>query len=454
MTNKNFSTKTKKYKTGLPQTLLMLVMSAAFSYFYFFSLVPNMIAAFVVPLFQPTLEQQVRIGFVKFDGLVWASTSKEKELQFSGGKEIEKDAINKDYIFDFSWDLRTEEDFGYSKSKSEWYVKAPVLGDEAIILEPWIGFTVIALVLAFATALLLTMFMPSSLGMMAVMFDRQIENTKVKLRLQTGFSDDVIELLIMPDDKLAEKDITEVRSAFRLIWDRTMTEDIASPFQSARFEDVFDNDTDIVFFRNEAVYTRIKEFFSDFVVIEIEDTKNALHWRRNRLLIMKGFRLYMSHHFTEKYSNVVTGLAYGGAAFLIVAVGVRGLKFIPAARPSFILLAITLEFAMLSLLALTLIYTEEEERMDRMLKKMEDANRSQLEALRGQQADIHQLSNALVGQTAEIIRARVETAIEDYMTSGDQIQKVVAEEIAKKIMFSLREEKPNSYKTYGGDSRR
>ncbi|MFA5511488.1 MAG: hypothetical protein WC313_03475, partial [Candidatus Kapaibacterium sp.] len=106
------------------------------------------------------------------------------------------------------------------------------------------------------------------------------------------------------------------------------------------------------------------------------------------------------------------------------------------------------------LLALTLIYTEEEERMDRMLKKMEDANRSQLEALRGQQADIHQLSNALVGQTAEIIRARVETAIEDYMTSGDQIQKVVAEEIAKKIMFSLRDEKPNSYKTYGGDSRR
>jgi hypothetical protein len=106
-------------------------------------------------------------------------------------------------------------------------------------------------------------------------------------------------------------------------------------------------------------------------------------------------------------------------------------------------------------MAVTLIYTEEEERMDKMLKKMEDANRSQLEALRGQQADIHQLSNALVGQTAEIIRARVETAIEEYMTSGDQIQRVVAEEIAKKIMFGLREESHSSKnKTYGGDSRR
>lgn len=453
MTNKNFSTKTKKYRIGIQHVLIILGLSFAFFYFYFFSLVPNLIAGFVVPLFQPTLEQQARVGFVDFDGLVWASTSKDKELA-NIGKEVSKEAVNKEYIFDFSWDMRTEEEHGYSKGKSEWYVRAPILGEEAIVLEPWIGFIILAITFSFVTSLILSMFMPSSIGMMAVLFDKQIENTKVKLRLQTGFSDDVIELLIMPDDKLAEKDISEVRSAFRLIWDRTMTEDIASPFQSARFEDVFDTDTDIVFFRNEAIYTRIREFFSDFVVIEIEDTKNALLWRRNRLLVGKGFRLYMSHHFTEKYSNVVTGMAYGGAAFLIVAVGIRGLKFIPATRPSFILLAITLEFMLLALLALSLIYTEEEERMDRMLKKMEDANRSQLEALRGQQADIHQLSNALVGQTAEIIRARVETAIEEYMTSGDQIKQVVAEEIAKKIMFSLREDKPNNYKTYGGESRR
>jgi hypothetical protein len=147
----------------------------------------------------------------------------------------------------------------------------------------------------------------------------------------------------------------------------------------------------------------------------------------------------MSHHITEKYQNLVTGMAYGGAAFLIVAVGIRGLKFIPAAKPSFILLAIFLEFTMLSLLAFTLIYTEEEERMDKMLKKMEDANRSQLEALRGQQTDIHQLANALVGQTAEIIKNRVEVAIEQYMTSGDKVQQIIAQEIANKIIFGLRE---------------
>ncbi|MFW6276446.1 MAG: hypothetical protein ACOC2K_02090, partial [Bacteroidota bacterium] len=84
----------------------------------------------------------------------------------------------------------------------------------------------------------------------------------------------------------------------------------------------------------------------------------------------------------------------------------------------------------------------EEERMDKMLKKMEDASKSQLETLKGSQEDIHQLANALVGQTSEIIRTRVENAISDYMTSGDQVQKQIAEEIAKKITFNLRSAEP------------
>ncbi|MFW5702082.1 MAG: hypothetical protein ACOCX7_03965, partial [Bacteroidota bacterium] len=101
--------------------------------------------------------------------------------------------------------------------------------------------------------------------------------------------------------------------------------------------------------------------------------------------------------------------------------------------------AIFLEFTMLALLAVTLFYTEEEERMDKMLKKMEDANRSQLDILKGQQADIHQLSNALVGQTSDIIKNRVENAISEYMTSDDQIKQVVAQEIADKILLGMRD---------------
>jgi hypothetical protein len=273
---------------------------------------------------------------------------------------------------------------------------------------------------------------------MSTLFERQIDNTKAKIRLQTGFTDELVELLVMPDDKIVDIDRDLIERTFRFVWERTVTEEATSAKHSLRFEEVFDDSKDIVGFRNESLYGRIKEYFSDFVVKEIEDTKDGLLWRRNHWYIGKGLRLYMAHHFTEKYSNNVTGMAYGGAAILIVAIGIRGLKFIPATKPSFIMFAIFLEFSLLSLLAVTLFYTEEEERMDRMLKKMEDANRSQLETLRSQQHDIHQLTNALVGQTAEIIKSRVEKAVAEYLSSADNIQNTVAVEISDKIMTALR----------------
>lgn len=446
MVKAQFSSKAKKYNLGGTHIGIFAALVVGFFLLFQLFVIPSGVATFVVKLFEPSGELREKLGFVKFNDNVWGSASLEKQKDLQGKSvEVSKDLINKEFIFDFTFKARNEKQHGYVKAAGEFYAKSPSLGENAIILEPWVAFWLLALVFAIVFAGIITAFLPSTIGFMAVLFDRQVDHTKVKLRLQTGFSDDVIELLIMTDDKLKEKEINEVRSAFRLVWDRTITEDITSPFQSSRFEDVFDEDTDVLTFRNEALYTRIKEFFSDFVLKEIIDTKNGLLWRRNHSHFFHGLRLYMSHHFTEKYANFTTGLAYGGAAVLIVAVGIRGLKFIPAARPSVILLAIILEFSMLSLLAFTLIYTEEEERMDKMLKKMEDANRSQLEALRGQQADIHQLSNALIGQTSEIIRNRVEKAIEEFVTSGDNIQKVVAEQIARNIMIGIKDKDEDRY---------
>lgn len=432
----------KRMKLNIQHVLVALVLVTVFFFFFQLQVIPWGIAEFVVPLFKPSPEKLEKIGFVKFDGLVWASTSKEKEakVQAQGSIEIQKDLIDKEYIFDFSFEKRTEKEHGYVKNPSEWYAKSETMGEYAIYLEPWIGFWILALVIAVFLTVFITMMLPTSIGFMAVLFDRQIDGTKTKIRLQTGIKDDnIIDILTMPDDLLIEKDRLEVERAFRDVWDKTTGEEVGSPKQAFRFEDIFDDNTDVVMFRNEYLYNRIKEYFSDFLLKEIEDTKDGLLWRRNHFMVMKGLRLYMAHHFTEKYANNVTGLAYGGAAFLIVAVGIRGLKFIPAQRPSFILLAIFLEFTMLSLLAITLVYTEEEERMDKMLKKMEDANRSQLETLRSQQYDIHQLSGVLVGQSAEIIKNRVERAISEYMTSDDNIKKVVAEEISEKILIGLRE---------------
>lgn len=428
-------------RLGPLQVLIFLGMLLVFYFFFFYIVIPWGTARFVVPLFSPSGDKLEKIGFVQFKGLVWASTSKEKaeEIIKRGRIEIAKDLINKEFIFDFTFEPRNEKEHGYVKGPNEFYVKSEVIGENAIILEPWIGFSILALDLALILSLFLTMMVPPNIGFMSLLFDRQIDNVKTKIRLQTGFPEDIVEILTMPDDKLAEKDRDEVGRAFRIVWERTVGEQLSSPRQAIRFEDIFDETVDVVKIRNETIYNRIKDYFSDFVLKEIEDTRDGLLWRRNHLLVFKGLRLYMAHHFTEKYSNNVTGLAYGGAAFLIVAVGIRGLKFIPATKPSFILLAIFLEFTMLSLLAITLIYTEEEERMDRMLKKMEDANKSQLEALRTQQYDIHQLTTVLVGQSAEIIKSRVERAISDYLTSDDHVKRVIAEEISQKILIGLKE---------------
>ncbi len=431
----------KHLKLSAQHIVVLGVMIIGFFFFCQYYVIPWGTSSFVVPLFQPSGERLEKIGFLKFKGLVWASVTKEKsdDVLRLGSVEIQKDLINKEYIFDFTFKARNEKEHGYVKGANEFYAKSEVLGEHPIILEPWVGFWILSLVLAVFFSGLITMILPTSIGFLSVLFDRQIDNTRAKIRLQTGFTDEIVEILTMPDDKLLEIDRDTIERAYRTVWERTITEELAAPKQGFRFEEMYDDSTDVILFKNEALYGRIKEYFSDFVLKEIEDTKDGIDWRRNHLLIFKGLRLYMAHHFTEKYSNNVTGLAYGGAAFLIVAVGIRGLKFIPATKPSFILLAIFLEFTMLSLLAITLIYTEEEERMDKMLKKMEDANKSQLETLKGQQYDIHQLANVLVGQSAEIIKSRVESAISEYMTSDDNIKKVVAEEIADKILFSLRD---------------
>jgi hypothetical protein len=440
--------KEKSAELGFQHIILAVVLFVALFWIIQREIVPRVAASFVVSLFAPTAEDLSKTGFVNFsgDGLVWGSCPKEKEgeLKAQSDLKVKKANINREYIFDFTFESRTEAVDGYSKDAGKFYAKAPNLGEKPIYLDPNMSFIILAVVFAIVLMLLVTMVLPTSIGFMAVLFDRQIDNTKAKIRLQTGFNDEIVEVLILPDNKLAELSNDEVEQIYRIIWNRTVPDEMASAKQMLRFDDVFDENTDIVMFRTESLYARIKEYFSDFVLKEIEDTRDGLKWRKNHFLIMAGLRLYMAHHFTEKYANNVTGLAYGGAAILIIAIGIRGLKFIPAQQPSLILLAIFLEFSMLSLLAVTLIYTEEEERMDKMLKKMEDASKGQLEVLRGQQHDIHQLSNALVGQTAEIIKNRVERAIEEYMTSGNNIEQEIAQQIAHKVLVSMRESSENS----------
>ena len=131
----------KKHKVGFQHVAIFLVLSGLFFVFFHFTVIPWGVAQFVVPLFQPDGEQLEKTGFVQFDGLTWASTSKDKEPGLKGkNMEVKKDYINSDFIFDFSWTERTADVHGYVKGSTEWYAKSPLLGEHAIILQPWVGF--------------------------------------------------------------------------------------------------------------------------------------------------------------------------------------------------------------------------------------------------------------------------------------------------------------------------
>lgn len=435
-------------KAGIQHTLLFLALVVLFSYGIYQFVIPGVVQAGVMAIFSPH-DERLKENFKEVTPGVHAVVNPEKFTGTVAANVGLKPFIRTDYIFDFSNGVRSEKNDGYSKGASEWIVKANGeggLGESAIILEPAVGFTVLALVIGIAMALVVTFFMPASIGLMAQKAEREVIHTKAKIRLQTGFADEIVDLLTMPDHGLKGMENHQVRSAFKTVWDRTSIEDEDAAKKTGRrpvrFEELFTNDVDLVEFRREVLLLRVKEFFSDFVVKEIEDTKHGIEWTHNRMKFLKGLRLYMSHHVTEKYSNTVTGLAYGGASVLIVVIGIRGLKFIPSTKPSLILAAISLEGTMLALLAFTLLYTEEEERMDKLMKKMEDANKNQLETMKDVSEDMHTLADALVGETSEIIKQKVELAIQDALASDENVKRVVSDKVAEKIIVAMRQAFP------------
>lgn len=162
---------------------------------------------------------------------------------------------------------------------------------------------------------------------------------------------------------------------------------------------------------NARLLARREDINLDSVQAEINAINEAQQYIAGKGSWRSGIAAYMRFHFTEEYSNIVTGMAYGGAAFLIIVVGIRGLKFIPASKPSFILFALGVEFTMLTLLAITMIFTMEEERTDRILKQMVDAVKG--------------------GKKGTLREPEPEPALQ--LTRGDY-ERMVREQMDKKIM--------------------
>ena len=511
--------------------VFIFVLASIMVSFHYFA-TPSVIRSFLLSQFHPEDEKETLVRFK--DGVVATAKYEEDktsgdrfliEMHEEGGEKVKKriplrhtkgdfmyyadvpvsgELLNKEFIFDFDGFATREEKVtapkidpvtkqpeknedgkvlmtqvekdGYSKKTGEWYVKCPKLGEEAIMLESW-GFGILAFDVGMLLGMILTMMLPPSIGYISQKFEREMANTKTKIRLNTGFNKETVEIITLRDsdfEKFYNDNPNFIKQIFAKVWARTQPDhEIAAVKQQgssmanvmAAFRNAFDAEVQvggILGFRNETLYGRIQESYSEAVMTEIENLKAAQDWQKARWKIMPSLRLYMAHHFTERYANNVTGFAYGGAAILIIVVGIRGLKFIPAARPSVMLFAILLEFTLLALMAVSLFYTEEEERMDKMLKKMEDSGKSQLSSLKGMAEDMTRVAAGLgeeglgvamkqmstdmgkIAKTladdmmADAIRSRVEEAVERHLANEEDIKAAVKEALPDVIINALR----------------
>ncbi len=99
---------------------------------------------------------------------------------------------------------------------------------------------------------------------------------------------------------------------------------------------------------------------------QLELLRSAIRWRDSSGPVRlwrthDAVKFYMREYFTNRYSNAILGLVYMGAAVLIIVIGIRGLKFLPATDPSVVLGALGLEFMLLITYAIVLMYGRTDE---------------------------------------------------------------------------------------------
>ncbi len=87
-------------------------------------------------------------------------------------------------------------------------------------------------------------------------------------------------------------------------------------------------------------------------------------WLRETTGARRAFALYMHNAFIPAYKNNITAVAFVGTAFLILNIGLRGIKFMTAHQPDMIIIAIVIEMSVLCLLGMTTWYEKQMEIAD------------------------------------------------------------------------------------------
>ncbi len=123
--------------------------------------------------------------------------------------------------------------------------------------------------------------------------------------------------------------------------------------------------------------------------------KEPKKWLQKEKSVRQAFALYMHNEFIPEYKNNITAIAFMGTAFLILNIGLRGVKFMTAHQPDLIVIAIVVEITVLLLLGMTTWYEKEEEE----------------EAGAGAGMPGKQLSLADVERRLDALKAELETSV-------------------------------------------
>lgn len=131
-------------------------------------------------------------------------------------------------------------------------------------------------------------------------------------------------------------------------------------------------DEEIMHLRNRVMEADIRDLHDlakeyKITVDEVRNLQGALLWQEATspfeifMRTQVALQFYMRSYFSIQYANFILGMVYMGAAVLIIIIGIRGLKFIPSSEPSIILFALSLEFILLIVYAVMLIFSPKED---------------------------------------------------------------------------------------------
>ncbi len=400
-----------------PFCVLLLSASLMFTGLYKF-VVPEMVEKFARNNLKPA-----ELQLVNFQG-VFANPNAAGLQQIGASPEISRALTSGELIFDFTSESRTFEKHGYTKSAQEWYIKTPTLGEEAILLTPAIALGLGLGAFSFAFMFLLSAVLPSNIGLLAALAERAIRQTRFTLAMQTGLSEEDLDVMRLSDAELlllAKSESNRIESSFERLWN-VVAGGKMSESDVRKFHPKMLQPSSYALFRAYCLQ-RMAEVLSPAIALRMQHLREVAAWSRQRVRLYAAWRFFMQEYFVPRFANVVSGMAYCGAAFLIVSVGLRGLRFIPASRPSVLLATISLECAFLLLLGITLAFQHEETSGIESLKRIEHG--------------MNDVARLVQGVNPSVIERAFESAAKEHAASPE-MQERISKNITNRVVAALQ----------------